>query len=86
MKLVWTYSATRSLLENCEFIAEYSPERAADFYADVRDSTSNLEQFPNMGKRIDAKARCLVTAHKCKVIYEVEKDSITILDFIPKRK
>lgn len=86
MKLVWTFNATRSLLENCEFIAEHSPDRAADFYADVMESTSHLEQFPNMGKRVDGKGRCLVTAHKCKIIYQVEKDSIAVLEFIPRRK
>lgn len=86
MNLIWTFTATRSLLENCEFIEEYSPERAKEFYADVMESASHLEQFPNMGKRVDAKARCLITAHKCKIIYQVEKDSIEILEFIPRRK
>ena len=50
MKAVWSRRAIRHLVKVRDYIAEDSPDAAADVAARILAAIRNLERFPNLGR------------------------------------
>jgi addiction module RelE/StbE family toxin len=84
-ELKWAESAWNDLEEISEYIAKDSKYYAASFVHEVRESTQNLNQFAEMGRKVpefdDIEIR-EIFIKSFRLIYKIEKNTIFIIGII----
>jgi addiction module RelE/StbE family toxin len=80
MAVEWTRTALRNLDDIAGYIAKDNPPRAHTFVAELKEKTTKLAFFPNLGKvgRL-ANTRELVLHKNYIAIYRVVGDEVQIL-------
>jgi len=85
VKIEWSSIAENDLNEIIDYIAQDSLEYAISFYDEIRDRVKNLEEFPNLGKKValfdDPEVRELILRNY-RIIYRVFQDKIQIVRVI----
>jgi toxin ParE1/3/4 len=82
VNLVWSPLALERVVEIGEYIAEDSPEAAADVVDRLFESVRRLERYPASGRRVpESERRDLreVIHGNYRVIYRVEPDRLVVL-------
>jgi toxin ParE1/3/4 len=81
MKVVWSRRAIRHLTNVRDYIAQDSPESAAEVAGKILESVEHLTKFPNLGKqgRI-AGTRELVVAGTAYIIpYRIHRNRVELI-------
>lgn len=82
MKIIWTKSATDSLTEILDYIAESNPLTALKFIEAINEKVLVLKDFPLSGRIVpefdDPKLRELIHGNY-RIIYRNEKNEIIIV-------
>ena len=92
MRIIWTKAAKRDLNEIIEYIATDSVEIALEKFYTIKDSTNQLNTFPEQGRIIPElenesimKYRELILS-PWRLLYKIEDKSIYILAVIDGRR
>ncbi len=82
MKVIWSPLAIERATEQAEYIARDKPEAARRWLEGIFDSTANLAEFPQSGRKTpelgDPAFRELLYG-SYRVLYRIESGQITIL-------
>jgi addiction module RelE/StbE family toxin len=82
MIVEWTPHAEAALLHASQYIAERHPRAAIKFMREVIEKTSNLTQFPALGRSgFYPDTRELLVHRNYLVVYRVRDERVEILQF-----
>ncbi len=81
-QVIWTEPALSDLNAIAEYIALDKPSAAINLVQKVFSSTDQLEQFPELGRKLPEfkKSRYLeVIVNPCRIFYRIEGDKVYML-------
>jgi toxin ParE1/3/4 len=80
MAIKWTKGALRSADEIAAYIAQDNPNRATSFIAELKESTTRLQNFPGMGRAGRVPGTRELVLHKNYIaIYRVKDGHVEVL-------
>ena len=83
MKIVWSPLAIERAYETAAYIAGDKPQAALAWLEGLFEATDRLERFPESGRVLPEIGRTeyreIVYRHAYRIIYRVEKSSVSIL-------
>ena len=85
MQIRWLRAALRDLDSEMNYIAEQDREAAVRMYALIREKTSLLAQFPELGRpgRVFGTRELVLERYPYIIPYRVKNDAVEILPIFP---
>ena len=84
-RVVWSHLARRTLDEILEYIAQDSPEAAAELLANALDHTGSLATLADRGRAVPEMGVSNVRElfiHRYRMLYQVHDDTVVVLAVI----
>lgn len=79
MRLAWSPSALREIIDIYNYVVDYNPRAASDLVDALLKAGDGLVNFPHRGRPIGDNLRELTAVHPYIIRYEIFGDEVIIL-------
>lgn len=79
MRVAWSPSALREIIDIYNYVVNYNPRAASNLVDELLKAGDGLVNFPHRGRPVGDNLRELTTVHPYIIRYEIIGDEVTIL-------